>query len=104
MLSALDVFVANQVEAAAVLGLDLVHPLAAARRLREIGPSAAVVDGGSGGCRILLCSAVESGVVSTPVVVDASGAVDAFLAAFAIALSRQMSLRQAVDAGVRAWG
>lgn len=101
LLTVLDVFVANRAEAAAVLGADRVDPLVAARQLCELGPRAAVVTAGADGAAY--CSAVESGVVSAPVVdvVDTSGAGDAFLAAFVIAESRRSPLAQAVAAGVR---
>lgn len=77
------------------------EPLAAARRLRWLGPGAVVVTAGVHGAAY--CIGEESGMVPAPVVavVDARGAGDAFLAALAVALSRRLPLPQAVASGVR---
>jgi ribokinase len=100
-LAELDVLVVNRAEAAEILGVDRVEPLAAARRLCQLGPRAMVVTAGADGAAH--CCAQGSAVVPAPVVavVDVSGAGDAFLAAVALGLSRPRSLPQAVTMGVR---
>jgi ribokinase len=73
LLALLDVVVMNQAEAAAVLGAEDVEPVAAAQRLRRLGPSAAVVTAAARGAAY--SGAEGSGVVPAAVVpvVDASG-------------------------------
>jgi ribokinase len=98
----LDVVVMNQSEAAMVLGVDGLDPVTAARRLCQLGPRAAVVTAGPSGAAY--SGAEGSGTVPAAVVlvVDASGAGDALLAALAVQLSRGQPLPRAVAAGVRA--
>ncbi len=55
LMNRLDVFVANQSEAAMILGLADVDPLAAAEQLRQLGPSAVVVTAGQSGAAYSHC-------------------------------------------------
>lgn len=107
VLAAADPLVANQHEAAVLLGadLDLGDPsqaLDAAQRLRSRGPSSVVVTQGAAGA--VYATASRAGHVHAPLVraLDTTGAGDAFVGALALVLARGGDLDWAVRAGVRA--
>ena len=101
-LDALDVFVVNEHEAAAVLDRKPGDPQGAAEQLRRLGPSAAVVTAAERGAAY--AGPDGSGTVpAVPVTpVDTTGAGDAFLGALALHLARGHDLTQAVVAAVHA--
>lgn len=100
-LSTLDVFVANEHEAAAVLGEPAVPPDRAAAALRDRGIASVVVTAGPRGAAY--AGKAGTGTVGAPRVtaVDTTGAGDAFLAALALHLDRDEPLADAVLAAVR---
>ena len=102
LMSRLDVLVVNEHEAAAILGTAEVEPLAAARQLRQLGPPAVVVTAGA--CGAAYSDLERSGTIAAAAVpvVDTTGAGDAFLGSLARALSRNVSLPDAVAQAVRA--
>ncbi|XVU21668.1 PfkB family carbohydrate kinase [Actinoplanes sp. CA-054009] len=98
--AALDLYVVNEHEAAAVLGTTRVDAGEAVRGLLDLGIPAVVVTAGARGASYGRRSG--TGAVSAPRVesVDSSGAGDAFLAALALDLSRGRPLPDAVAAAV----
>ncbi len=96
VLRRLDLFVVNQHEAAQVLGVPDVDPVAAAHRLRELGPAAVVVTAGARGAAY--SHQVGSDMVSAAAVpvVDTTGAGDAFLGCLALNLARGVAIPAAV--------
>jgi ribokinase len=106
ILERLDPLVVNAAEAAQIVGGDLPRTVEAARRcaerLREKGPSSAVVTMGMDGAAY--ASEEEVGFVAAPRVdvVDTTGAGDALLGALSLALSRGTPLPQALRLGVLA--
>ena len=103
--SRLDMVVVNAAEAAAILGrvqpsATLAQARSDARALREWGPRSAIVTVGAQGA--VYASPEGHGSVTAPpaVVVDTTGAGDAFLAAVVLAIVRGSSLRDAVTVGV----
>ncbi|WP_245923094.1 PfkB family carbohydrate kinase [Paractinoplanes atraurantiacus] len=99
-LAALDLYVVNEHEAAAVLGTPHADAAAAVDGLLDLGIPAVVVTAGSRGASYGQRSG--TGAVPAPQVksVDSSGAGDAFLAALALDLSRGRPLPDAVAAAV----
>jgi ribokinase len=102
----LDVLVVNAAEAATMLattGRDVTdNPVDAARALRLLGPSAAVVTLGPSGAAYA-CGEGDGRVPAPAVpVADTTGAGDAALGAFALARARRRSLAQAVAVAVEA--
>jgi ribokinase len=100
-LAALDVFVANEHEAAAVLGEPSIPPDEAAAALRGRGIASVVVTAGPRGAAY--AGRTSTGTVGAPpvVAVDTTGAGDAFLAALALHLGRGEPLADSVIAAVR---
>ena len=101
-LSTLDVFVVNEHEAAAALGVDAIPADRAAAALRDRGIASVVVTAGPRGAAY--AGKAETGTVAAPRVnaVDTTGAGDAFLGALAVHLDRGEPLADAVIAAVRA--
>ncbi len=105
LLQRLDVFVANQHEAAQILGDSDVDPLTAAHRLRQLGPTTVVVTSGAQGAAY--SEPGGSCTVSAAVipVVDTTGAGDAFLGSLALSLARggrvPAAVAEAVGVGSR---
>lgn len=101
-LAPLDLFVANDTEAAAILGRHHDDPTVAARELRELGPRAAVVTAGPGGAAY--SDAHDTALVPAPHVnaINTSGAGDTFLGTLAARLAHQLPLPHAVADGVAA--
>ena len=100
-----DVLIPNQVEAAALTGVDVVDPgtaQEAAQALREKGAATAVVKLGERG--ISYSSAADSGHVDAYEVdaVDTVAAGDAFCAALAVGLAEGRGLRESVRFGAAA--
>lgn len=110
LISGIDTYVLNQVEAEQIWGKPVASiPAAeqAARAILELGPKQVVVTLGALGCVV-----AEKGkgfpiyVPAMPVeVVDTSGAGDAFVAGLSHALARGAGLRRAAEVGARvaAW-
>lgn len=101
LLTRVDLLVVNEHEAAVILD-DLLDPLAAARRLRELGPATAVVTAGPAGAAYH--SRAQHGIIPAPAIaaVDTTGAGDTFLAALALALARRIPLPDAIGRAVTA--
>lgn len=95
-LAPLDLFVANEAEAAAILGHHHDAPTAAARELRELGPRAAVVTAGPRGAAY--SDAHDTALVPAPHVnaINTSGAGDTFLGTLAARLVHNGPLSDAV--------
>ncbi|MEN3610155.1 PfkB family carbohydrate kinase [Plantactinospora sp. ZYX-F-223] len=98
----LDVFVANEHEAAAILGRRDDDPVVLARELRALGPRASVVTAGARGAAY--ASDDGTGLIDARrvSVVDTSGAGDAFLGALAARLAEGHPLPAAVTDAVTA--
>ncbi|NBE82154.1 PfkB family carbohydrate kinase [Micromonospora rubida] len=101
-LAPLDLFVANEAGAAAILGRHHDDPTVAARELRELGPGAAVVTAGPGGAAY--SDAYDTALVPAPHVnvINTSGAGDTFLGTIAARLAHQFPLSHAIADGVAA--
>lgn len=97
----LDVFVVNQHEAATILGLADVDPLTAARRLRDLGPSAIVVTAGGAGAAYSHADHAGTVAASKVPVIDTTGAGDAFLGDLVLSLAQGIALPAAVARAVR---
>lgn len=97
----LDVFVVNQHEAGAILEDSDVDPLAAAQRLRDLGPASVVVTAGPQGAAFSHADGSGTIAAATVPVVDTTGAGDAFLGCLALDLSRGVALTDAVSHAVR---
>lgn len=102
VLRRLDVFAGNRQEAGELLAVDSPDPLTAARRLRELGPAAAVVTAGPDGAAYSYSGG--DGTIAAPpaAVVDTVGAGDAFLGRLALDLARGATFEAAVALAVRA--
>ncbi|MFI6163138.1 PfkB family carbohydrate kinase [Micromonospora haikouensis] len=102
VLATLDLFVANEAEAAAVLGRHHDDPMVAARELCELGVRAAVVTAGP--CGAAYSDAHDTALVPAPQVdaINTSGAGDTFLGTVAARLAHQFPLSHAVADGVAA--
>jgi ribokinase len=101
LMARLDVLVVNQHEAATILGVENVDPLAAAQQLRQLGPAAAVVTAGPKGAAYSYRDRADTIGAATVPVVDTTGAGDAFLGCLALDLSRDIPLPDAVARAVR---
>ncbi|MFC8845766.1 MULTISPECIES: ribokinase [unclassified Micromonospora] len=101
-LAPLDLFVANEAEAAAILGRHHDDPRVAARELRELGPRAAVVTAGPRGAAY--SDAHDTALVPAPNInaINTSGAGDTFLGTLAARLVHNLPLSDAVTDGVAA--
>ncbi|WP_229399270.1 PfkB family carbohydrate kinase [Micromonospora okii] len=101
-LGPLDLFVANEAEAAAILGRHHDDPIAAARELRTLGPRAVVVTAGPRGAAY--SDAHDTALIPAPHVnvTNTSGAGDTFLGTVAARLAYQLPLSHAVADGVAA--
>ncbi|WP_431886393.1 PfkB family carbohydrate kinase [Micromonospora wenchangensis] len=102
VLTALDLFVCNEHEAAAILGRHHVEPTIAAQELRELGPRAAVVTAGARGAAY--STAEQTKLVPAPQVhaTDTTGAGDQFLGTLAARLTQNTPLGQAITDAVNA--
>ncbi|MBB4961921.1 PfkB family carbohydrate kinase [Micromonospora polyrhachis] len=102
VLAGLDLYVVNDVEAAAVLGYCADDPMDAARDLCKLGVRTAIVTVGARGAAY--CG--PDGAARVPAdrvrVVDTSGAGDAFLGVLAAHLARKVPLRDAIVRAVEA--
>ncbi|GAB3795608.1 PfkB family carbohydrate kinase [Micromonospora zhanjiangensis] len=101
-LAALDVFVSNEAEAAAILGRQHTDPALAAQELRKLGPRAVVVTAGARGAAY--SDVDHTGLVPTHHVdvINTSGAGDTFLGTLAVRLAHKVPLPDAVAEGVAA--
>lgn len=98
-----DVITPNAVEAAAITGVDAAADQATL--LREWGAGSVAMTLGARGALVTDRAGVSTIVAADPVpVVDTSGAGDAFNAALAVALARNMPLAAAARVGCRAAG
>lgn len=102
VLAGLDVFVANEHEAAIILGQHHHDPIAAAEELCGRGMRAAVVTAGPRGAAYSCATGTGLIPADEVHVGDTTGAGDAFLGVLALCLSRQAPLREAVAAAVTA--
>jgi ribokinase len=105
LLPLIDILVVNEIEAGQLLGRDpisLHEADQAARELREHGPEVIFITLGAAGAVIF--DGQESVKISAPSVnvVDTTGAGDASVGAFAMALSEGMQLRQSAQLAVLA--
>ncbi|MGV9977112.1 PfkB family carbohydrate kinase [Micromonospora wenchangensis] len=102
VLAALDLFVCNEHEAAAILGRHHADPTIAAQELRELGSRAAVVTAGARGAAY--STAEHTLLVPAPHVhaTDTTGAGDHFLGTLAARLTQNTPLGQAVADAVSA--
>lgn len=102
LLRCLDVLVVNLHEAATMLGITgVVDPLAAAHRLRALGPPTVVVTAGADGAAYSDADRAGTVAASDVPVVDTTGAGDAFLGALALGLAAGTALPDAVARAVR---
>ena len=101
-LAALDLFVCNEHEAAAILGRHHPDPTAAAQELRELGPRAAVVTAGARGAAY--STPEHTALVPAPLIQvnDTTGAGDYLLGALTARLAQNIPLEQAVPEAVAA--
>lgn len=103
LLARTDVLVANEVEAKALCGIDVVEredALRAAQELRAMGPRAVVITLGEGGA-VALAPDIEVDVRAPEVkVVDTTGAGDALVGGLAACLAAGKGLEEAVKFGV----
>lgn len=104
-LATIDYLIPNESEAATLTGLpvnDLSSAYVAARHLRDLGASRVIVTMGAQGA--LLVDAQGSEHFAAPIVqaLDATAAGDTFVGAFAAALARGCSEREAISFGQRA--
>ena len=98
----LDVLVVNHHEAATMLGGgDVADPLAAAQRLRELGPPTVVVTAGADGAAYSHADHAGRVAASKVPVVDTTGAGDAFLGGLVLVLAGGAALPEAVARAVR---
>jgi ribokinase len=106
VLDRLDAVVVNAAEAASMLGVPVADvrggPVAAARALTALGPTAAVITLGDAGAAYAGGEDAEAIPAHPVTVVDTTGAGDAALGAFAVATARRCALRTAVAAAVDA--
>jgi ribokinase len=96
ILSTLDLFVVNVVEAAAVLGVAATDALEAAEGLRDLGIPAVVVTAGADGAVVSDRDGTKRVPAPKVEVVDSTGAGDAFLGALAVDLAAGRPLTDAV--------
>lgn len=101
-LAALDLFVSNEAEAAAILGRHHTDPLIAAQELRKLGPRAAVVTAGARGAAYSDTDQAALVPAQHVTAINTTGAGDAFLGTLAARLADQVPLPQAVAEGVAA--
>ncbi|WP_433231016.1 PfkB family carbohydrate kinase [Micromonospora sp. CA-248260] len=96
VLAALDLFVCNEHEAAAILGRHHAEPTTAAQELHKLGPRAAVVTAGARGAAY--STAEHTKLVPAPHVhaTDTTGAGDHFLGTLTARLTQNTPLGQAI--------
>lgn len=96
VLAALDLFVCNEHEAAAILGRHHAEPTTAAQELRGLGTRAAVVTAGARGAAY--STAEHARLIPAPQVhaIDTTGAGDHFLGTLAARLTQNIPLGQAI--------
>ncbi|MFI9643210.1 PfkB family carbohydrate kinase [Micromonospora sp. NPDC051925] len=102
VLTALDLFVCNEHEAAAILGRHHADPTIAAQELRGLGTRAAVVTAGARGAAY--STAEHTKLLPAPQVhaIDTTGAGDQFLGTLAARLTQNTPLGQAITDAVNA--
>lgn len=101
LMARLDILVVNHQEAAAMLGKTDITPMAAARLLRRLGPSAAIVTAGPHGAAYSHPDGSDIVDAPTTQVVDTTGAGDAFFGSLTLDLSQDTSLPDAVTRAVQ---
>jgi ribokinase len=101
-LAPLDLFIANETEAAAILGRHHTDPSVAAQELRKLGPRAAVVTAGARGAAYSDADHTAVAPTQHTNATNTSGAGDAFLGTLAARLAHHIPLPHAVAEAVTA--